>query len=171
MESKFHKNEEQKRGRDFGKRRRKQKIKQRKVEEMSNTFSRNMRENSQKKKHQRNQDFLKSSFPKIFLQKVGGILLFWECFSCYNWSTQKLVLWGNYWLVLALGLLFMELGFLEMKKFSKESRALLGTAIVINYLVILAGRYLIGETFTHNMIFSEGLTFLLLICNTIFLPL
>lgn len=108
-------------------------------------------------------------FSENLLAKVGGILLFLGVLFLLQLVYTKIGPVGKLLVGFSIGFALYGVGvFLEMKKFSKESRALLGTAIVINYLVILAGRYLIGETFTHNMIFSEGLTFLLLICNTIF---
>ncbi|MCP4523695.1 MAG: DUF2339 domain-containing protein, partial [Candidatus Gracilibacteria bacterium] len=58
--------------------------------------------------------------------------------------------------------------FLEKKGLSGESRILLGTGVLINFLVILAGKYIIGDDFTNVTVLTTGVTFFFLILNTIF---
>jgi hypothetical protein len=62
---------------------------------------------------------------------------------------------------------------LEKKKLKGEAMVLLGTGILVNFLVILGGRYLLGEicegcadSFTPFL--SSTFTLILLVINTIF---
>ena len=78
------------------------------------------------------------------------------------------------------GFAFFGIGvWLDTKGYDNESRTMMGVGILVNYLVILSGRYLIGDVnpilgadvavVTGNINYlTEGTTFFFLILNTIF---
>ncbi len=110
-------------------------------------------------------NFIEKFFAENALAKIGGIFLFlWVLFFLsllYNsaWPVAKIIIW------FIAGFIFFLIGiFLDKKWYTNESRTLLGVAILVNYLVILSGRYLVGG----NWILTEGITFTFLILNTIF---
>lgn len=114
-------------------------------------------------------NFLQKFFAENALAKIGGILLFLGVLFLLQLVYTAIGPVGKLLIGFAIGFAVFGVGvFLDKKKLEKESRILLGTAILINYLVILSGRFLIGDSFTDNMLFSEGVTFLLLIFNTVF---
>ena len=108
-------------------------------------------------------------FSENLLAKVGGILLFLGVLFLLKLVYGAIGPVGKLCIGFAIGFVLYGVGlFLDKKKLVKESRVLIGTGILINYLVILSGRYLIGDgTFTEQMILNEGITFLLLIVNTV----
>ncbi len=106
-------------------------------------------------------------FSENLLAKIGGILLFLGVLFLLQLVYTKIGPVGKLLIGFSIGFILYGVGiFLDKKRLLRESRVLLGTGIIIIYLVILSGRYLIGDVFTHTMILSEGITFLLLICNT-----
>jgi hypothetical protein len=114
--------------------------------------------------------FIQKFFAENALAKIGGILLFLGVLFLLQLVYTIIGPIGKLMIGFALGFLIFGVGmFLEKKGFTTESRVLLGAGILINYLVILSGRYLITENMlADETILSEGITFLLLILNTIF---
>ena len=115
-------------------------------------------------------NFIQSFFKENALAKIGGILLFLAVLFFLQLIYTIIGPIGKVMVGFLFGFTIFGIGlFLEKKGHHKESRILLGTAILINYLVILSGRYLIGEDmFVDQTLFNESITFFLLIINTIF---
>ncbi len=115
-------------------------------------------------------NFIQRFFAENVLAKVGGILLFLGVLFLLKLVYSAIGPVGKLLIGFGIGMVIYGFGlFLDKKKLITESRVLIGTAILINYLVILSGRFLIGSgTFTDDMILNEGLTFFLLILNTVF---
>ena len=108
---------------------------------------------------------IKVFFSENLLAKLWAILIFlWVLFFLnliYNqvWDVAKMIIG------LSAGLSVYGLWiWLDTKWYTNESRILMWLGILINYLVILSGRYILGEAW----ILSEWLTFAFLILNTIF---
>lgn len=104
------------------------------------------------------------------LAKIGWLLLFiWVLFFL---SLIYKTLWsiGKLTLGFIAGFTFYGIGvFIDKIWYQKEGRILLGVWILVNYLVILSWRYIIGnDANIENTILSETTTFLFLILNTIF---
>ncbi len=104
-------------------------------------------------------------FSTNLLAKLWGILIFlWVLFllalvynSIPDWI--KLLIW------FAIGMsAYMSGVWLDSKEIKSESRILMWVWILINYLVILSGRYMIGD----DGFLSQTTTFILLILNTVF---
>ncbi len=109
--------------------------------------------------------FLQKFFAENALAKVGGILLFLGVLFLLKLVYAEIGPIGKLLIGFMIAFVIFSVGlFLDKKGLKKESRILFGTAILINYLVILSGRYLIGE----NALRDESLTFFMLILNTIF---
>ncbi|QQS59351.1 DUF2339 domain-containing protein [Candidatus Peregrinibacteria bacterium] len=114
-------------------------------------------------------NMLEAFFTKNVLAKVGGILLFLGVLFLLQLVYAQLGPVGKLLIGFLIGFILYAIGvFLDRKKLTKESRVLLGTGIVITYLVIFSGRYLIGDRFADAVILSEGVTFFLLLLNTVF---
>jgi hypothetical protein len=114
-------------------------------------------------------NFLQRFFAENLLAKIGGILLFLGVLFLLQLVYTSIGPVGKILIGFAVGFTVYGIGvLLDTKRLQKEARVMLGTGILINYLVILAGRYLIGDTFTDSGLLSEGVTFVLLICNTAF---
>lgn len=113
-------------------------------------------------------NFIQRFFSENLLAKVGGILLFLGVLFLLKLVYGAIGPVGKLTIGFAIGFVLYGIGLvLDKKKLVTESRVLIGTGILINYLVILSGRYLIGDgTFTDQMVLNEGITFLLLIVNT-----
>jgi MFS family permease len=114
---------------------------------------------------------IKQFFAEHTLAKIGGILLFLGVLFLLQLVYTNIGQVGKVAIGFAIGFAVYSVGlFLEQKKLPKEARVLLGTGILINYLVILAGRYLIGDNpnFVDTGFFSNDLAFILLILNTLF---
>ncbi len=111
--------------------------------------------------------FMKKFFSENLLAKLWAILLFlWVLFFLwliYNaiWPVWKLIIWFTVGF-----LIFFIWVVLDKKWLKAESRILLWTWVLINYLVILSWRYLIWDA--HWLILKEGTCFLFLLMNTIF---
>ena len=114
--------------------------------------------------------FIAKFFSENLLAKVGGILVFlWVLFFLsivYSWvgPMAKLIIW------FMVGFWFFFTGvWMDKKWFEDESRIVMWVGILINYLVILWARYLLGDdTSTGASFFSVAATFIFLIMNTIF---
>lgn len=114
--------------------------------------------------------FFEKFFAENVIAKIWWILLFlWVLFLLwlvYNkvGPVAKLVIWFVIWFVI-----YWIWVVLDGKWYNSESRILLWVGILINYLVILSGRYLIWwDTSWINYVLAEGTTFIFLILNTIF---
>jgi len=114
-------------------------------------------------------NFIQRFFAENALAKVGGIFLFLAVLfllqAVYNYigPIEKLMIG------FAIGFAVFGAGlFVDHRGYHKESKILFGSAILINYLVILSGRYLIGEEMVTGTILGETITFALLVANTIF---
>lgn len=114
-------------------------------------------------------DAISKFFSENLLAKLGGILVFLGVFfflaliyTIVGPVTKMLI-------GFAIGAAtFFGWVWLDKKWYTNESRIVMGTAILINYMVILAGRYLLDwETETWNLL-PIGITFLFLILNTLF---
>ncbi len=109
-------------------------------------------------------------FSENLLAKIGWILLFLGVLFFLNLiytsvgPVAKIIIGILFWF-----LVYGAWVYLDKKWFTSESRILLGLWILINYLVILSGRYIIwGDGWADQGMFSVGITFLFLILNTIF---
>ncbi len=119
---------------------------------------------------------IKKFFSENLLAKIGGILLFLGVLFLLQLVYTSIGPVGKITIGFLVSFAVFALGVvLDKKGFPKESRVLLGSSILINYLVILSGRWLIDQSFQNNEIslainpfFSQGLTFFLLGLNTIF---
>jgi len=115
-------------------------------------------------------NFIQDFFKGNFLAKIGSIFLFLAVLFFLQLIYTIIGPIGKVMVGFIFGFIIFGIGlFLEKKGYYKESKILLGTAILINYLVILSGRYFIGEEmFVNQTLFNESITFFLLIINTIF---
>ncbi len=118
----------------------------------------------------RGPNFIQKFFAENMLAKVGGILLFLAVLFLLQLVYTVIGPIGKLMIGFLVGFVIFGVGvFIDGKGYKKESGILMGTAILINYLVILSGRYLIGEElFADKTILNESMTFLLLIVNTVF---
>lgn len=112
---------------------------------------------------------LSKFFKENLLAKIWAIfLLIWVWFlMMLIWNeindATKIILWFLIWFSC-----YFSWIWLDKRKFIWESRILMWIGIWINFLVILAWRYLFSYWFTDNENLSIILTFLGLILNTIF---
>ncbi len=110
--------------------------------------------------------FLNEFFAENVMAKIGWILLaLWVIFLMglvYNlvWPVEKIIIWFALWFTIYL--IWIKL---KSKWYETESMILLWTAILINYIVILSGKFIIWDWI---WILSSYITFLLLILNTVF---
>ncbi len=121
--------------------------------------------------------FLRNFFKENVLAKVGGILLFLGVFFLLQLVYirfgsvffHNLGPMGKIILGFLVAMTLYGIGvFLDGKKYIRESRVLLGTALLANYLVIFSGRYLLEGAVTESSFLSEGVAFALLVFNTVF---
>ncbi|GAB0174952.1 MAG: hypothetical protein HHAS10_08310 [Candidatus Altimarinota bacterium] len=101
------------------------------------------------------------------LAKIGGIILFLAAFFFLSlvWSIVGSI--GKVIIGLIFGFSLYVIGvWMDKKGHITESRTLLGVGIAINTLTILSGRWIIGDT--SGSIFSDTLTLIFLILNTLF---
>ncbi len=111
---------------------------------------------------------IKNFFSENLLAKLWGILVFlWVLFLLslvYSsiWPVWKLITWFAIWFAV-----YFAWVILDKKQLNNEWRILLWVGILINYLVILSGRYLIWDSSDINIL-SITTTFLFLIFNTVF---
>ncbi len=118
--------------------------------------------------------YIKEFFATNTLAKIGGILLFMGVVYFLKWVAGSF--WesiGPVWRLIVwfiIGFSTFWTGTLLHAKWNKnEGLILIWLSILINYAVILSGRYLIGENMSGwDGFLREGVTFGLLILNTIF---
>ncbi|MDD4530492.1 MAG: DUF2339 domain-containing protein [Candidatus Gracilibacteria bacterium] len=124
----------------------------------------------QKPERPKEPNFLEKFFAENALAKIGGILLFLGVLFFLSLVVNALGPVGKIGIGFVVGFAIFSIGtFLDKKGFEKEGRILIGVGILVNYLVILSGRYILGdETNSGNTLTSEGTTFIFLILNTIF---
>lgn len=112
---------------------------------------------------------IKEFFSTNLLAKIGSILVFiWVLFllSLIWWalpSLWKIIIWFIIWFSI-----YFTWVILDNKWLKWESRILLWTWILINFLVILAWKYILDWNINSTKYFSTWVTFLFLILNTIF---
>lgn len=108
-------------------------------------------------------------FSTNLLAKIGSILVFlWVLFLLsLIWSALP-----SLWKIIIGFIIWFSIYFtwviLDNKWLKWESRILLGTWILINFLVILGGKYVLEWNINSTEFFSTWVTFLFLILNTIF---
>lgn len=108
-------------------------------------------------------------FSTNLLAKIGSILVFlWVLFLLsLIWSTLpslgKIIIGFIIWFSI-----YFTWVILDNKWLKWESRILLGTWILINFLVILSGKFILEWNVNSTEFFSTWVTFLFLILNTIF---
>jgi len=113
-------------------------------------------------------NYIKEFFSTNLLAKLGGILVFLAV--VYFLKGIAVSAWEAIWPVwrIIVGFLVWFASYFAWfkihKKYKNEWIILMWTWILINFAVILAGRYLVWD----NWYLSEGTTFLFLILNTIF---
>lgn len=115
-------------------------------------------------------NIIQKFFSENLLAKIGWIIVFlWVLFlltAIYAafWPVGKIIIW------FMIGFSCYGAGvWLGSKWFTNESRIVMGVAILINYLVILSGRYLLWDTSsTDATLLSVSMTFIFLILNTVF---
>jgi hypothetical protein len=109
-------------------------------------------------------------FRENVLAKIGGIMLFLAVLFLMQLVYTRIGPIGKLLLGFCFGFsVFGAALYLEAKKYYREARVLMGISVLINYLVILSGRYLIGEgIMAKQFLLNESLCFFLLIINTIF---
>lgn len=157
-------------------------IKQEQNNLVTQTIKNNTREESiqkslNKKPHTETSKFL-SALKKIFseniLAKIGAILVFLGIVFLMSlfWHQVPAIIKIMLGFAIGFWIYFIWIK-LDKKWFIWESKILLWTWILINFLVILAGKYIIWDNYTDThingiAILSTGITFILLILNTIF---
>lgn len=111
--------------------------------------------------------FFTEFFAENLIAKIGGILLaLWVLFFMwliYNavWEVAKIIIGFALWFwIYSIG------SIIEKKWYQTESMILLWSWILINYIVILWWRFIIGDS--PEWYLWSGITFLLLLLNTIF---
>jgi len=110
-------------------------------------------------------NFFEKFFAENVIAKLGGILLFLGVlfFLWLVYDSAGPV--GRIIIGFAIGFTIYGVGVvLDKKDLINESRVLLGIGILVNYLVILAGRYFLGGT---DVFLNEWLTLVFLIMNTV----
>jgi len=118
--------------------------------------------------------YIKKFFQENLLAKIGAILVFFSVVFLMSlvWNqfnaVWKIIIWFTIWFGI-----FWTWVILDKRWFIWESRILLWTWILINFLVILAWKYLIGDNYGSmdtipEWILSTWITFLFLILNTVF---
>ncbi len=111
--------------------------------------------------------FFEKFFAENALAKIGGIFLFLGVLFFLGIIVSALGPVGRIIIGFIAGFIFFGVGvFLDQRGYVNESRTMLGVGILVNYLVILSGRYLLGDG-SSNLL-SEGVTFVFLILNTVF---
>lgn len=119
-------------------------------------------------------DYIKEFFATNTLAKIWAILIFLAVVFFLRGIAETF--WEVIWPVgrLLIGFViaftvFWVWSFLHARWNKNEGLILIGLSILINYWVILSGRYLIWESsLWEDWFLTEGITFLLLILNTVF---
>lgn len=109
-------------------------------------------------------------FAENLIAKIGGIILFIGVLTFLVGIYSVIGPVAKITIGFIIGFaLFGVWVWLENKNFTQESRTVMGISILVNYLVILAGRHILGETGGSDIaLLSAGITFFLLILNTLF---
>ncbi|MDD2907503.1 MAG: DUF2339 domain-containing protein [Candidatus Gracilibacteria bacterium] len=112
---------------------------------------------------------IKDFFKENILAKIGSILVFLGVLFLLSLIWNTLPSLGKIIIGFIIGFSIYFTGvILDGKGLKGESRILLGTGILINFLVILGGKYVLDGNVNSTHFFSTGVTFLFLILNTIF---
>ncbi|PID87336.1 hypothetical protein CSB07_01910 [Candidatus Gracilibacteria bacterium] len=112
-------------------------------------------------------ELIKNFFSENILAKIGGILIFLCALFFLRLGFELVGNFGKIIIGMLVGFTVYGAGiFLDKKGLNDQAIVLLGIAILINFLVILSGRYLLGDVNSPYM--SSGITFFFLILNTIF---
>lgn len=136
-------------------------------EKKTSTFTANTIKNEVKQEPSKIAVYLKEFFAENIMAKIGWILLaLWVIFLMslvYTkvWEVAKVMIWFALW--------FSTYGIwaiLHKKWYKAEWFILLWAGILINYIVILWGRFIIWD-YTNGFL-SSGTTFIFLILNTLF---
>ena len=102
------------------------------------------------------------------IAKIGGVLLFLGVVFFLRLFYQAIGPVAKVIMGFVVGFAVYGSGvLLDQRKYRTEGRILLGVGILINYLIILSGRYLIGDNYDDSFVLSESLTFIFLTLNTI----
>ncbi|MFK7779655.1 MAG: DUF2339 domain-containing protein [Candidatus Gracilibacteria bacterium] len=111
---------------------------------------------------------VKAFFSENILAKLGGIFVFLGVLFLLSLVYSAIGPIGKLIIGFAIGFSIYFAGILlEKKGYDNEGKILLGVGILINFLVILSGRHLIGGNVDNNIL-TTGTTFLFLIFNTVF---
>jgi hypothetical protein len=119
---------------------------------------------------QKTENFFTNFFSENILAKIWGILIFLGVIFLLTlvWNVIPWVLKIILWFIIGLSTYYAWVK-LDQKWLIQEWRILLGLAILINYAVILSGRYIIWETqIDTTPLFSTGISFVFLVFNTVF---
>lgn len=122
------------------------------------------------KKEKRKPNIVQKFFSENILAKIWGIivflgvLFFLSAIIAAVWPVAKIVIG------FILGFSIFWAGVLLDKKWwNNEGRIVIGIAILINYLVILSGRYILGDdSNSHATLLSVSTTLIFLVFNTAF---
>ncbi|MEF2175203.1 MAG: DUF2339 domain-containing protein [Candidatus Absconditabacteria bacterium] len=110
--------------------------------------------------------YIKDFFSTNLLAKVGGILVFAGVLFFLSLIYSSLNLVGKFAIGIGLGMLVFIIGnILNNKGIKNEGRIVMGVGLMINYLVILGGRYLLKDA--GEFLLSPLTTLIYLIANTI----
>ncbi len=117
-----------------------------------------------------NPNIIKRFFSENLLAKVWWILVFLGVLFFLSLVYSVIGPVAKMCIGFAIGFSCYTAGvWLDKKWFTQESRIVMGIAILINYLVILSGRFLLwDDSSSTGTLLSVGLTFAFLILNTIF---
>ncbi len=116
--------------------------------------------------------FLSEFFAENVMAKIGWILLaLWVLFlmgMVYNWvwPVAKILIWFALWFTI-----YITWMIVSWKWYESESMILLGSWILINYIVILSWKFIIwgwDDVWISGPVLTSWLTFWLLILNTLF---
>lgn len=115
------------------------------------------------------ENYIKEFLSENLLAKIWALLIFlWIVFlMTLVWDKIGDIWKILIWFFIGFSTYFWGL-FLDKKWFHGESKILLWTWILINFLTILSGRYLIGGAENISWFLSSTITFILLILNTLF---
>ncbi len=124
---------------------------------------------SKKSSEVRELNMFEKFFAENLLAKVWGIFVFLGVLFLLGLvytmigPITKLILWFVVW-----GMCYISWVWLDKKWYIEESRIVLWIALLINYLVILWGRYYLwSDDTSSSTILSVGITFFFLIVNTV----
>ncbi len=119
-------------------------------------------------------EYIKDFFATNTLAKIWWILIFLAVIYFLKWVAGMFweAIWSVWRLLIGFVVWFTTFGigtFIYSRWNKNEGLILMGLSILINYSVILSWRYLIWENISGwDWFLTEGITFILLILNTIF---